>query len=345
MLREATVHVDWCEKTMSMLREKQFEACERRLCAYPDISLFSSQATDEHAQTLFEGSYYAAEEPQMLATVEELRLRVLDQLPMEAMFLSREEGLLLDRLLVEQGEVVFDEWDDLGAAEALVSRLWCSFAAEGEEWKLRLPEALQEPLLIAMNAPGYASARERLLRFDALMNGLLYITGFLHSAQPMETMMRDVMRKGDQQARHMARRYLKAAFQYMDDEGGAMILLHPGLAEPYRLARSLNEMGAAAVELTEEMIAGGVNGIFAEEVPLHDAMCGALTGALRPEYDVREAAEDLRLLAKQGVSLRAMREVMAAMLCTLPTQAMERALEQLHQCTPRWIGWKADLQH
>jgi len=58
VLREATVHADWGEKTMSMLREKQFEACERRLGAHPGISLFSQEATELDAQKLWEGSYY-----------------------------------------------------------------------------------------------------------------------------------------------------------------------------------------------------------------------------------------------------------------------------------------------
>ena len=50
MLREGMLHADWCEMTMSMMREKQFEACERRLFAYPSKALFSAEATELDAQ-------------------------------------------------------------------------------------------------------------------------------------------------------------------------------------------------------------------------------------------------------------------------------------------------------
>ena len=86
-------------------------------------------------------------------------------------------------------------------------------------------------------------------------------------------------------------------------------------------------------------------GILPEEEPLNDALCGALSGALRPEYELGEAAEDLRMLAKQGVSLREMENVMASMLAVLPTQAMKDALKRLYLCTPHWMGLRAALAH
>ena len=42
--------------TMSMMREKQFEACERRLFAHPGVSLFAPEATEADAQALLTGS-------------------------------------------------------------------------------------------------------------------------------------------------------------------------------------------------------------------------------------------------------------------------------------------------
>lgn len=99
------------------------------------------------------------------------------------------------------------------------------------------------------------------------------------------------------------------------------------------------------LELSQEMVAGGMKGILPEEEPLHEAMCGALNGALRPEYEMAEAAEDLRMLAKQGVSLKEMESVMASMLSMLPTENMKSALESLYLCTPHWMGLKAELMH
>lgn len=44
--------------------------------------------------------------------------------------------------------------------------------------------------------------------------------------------------------------------------------------------------GIFTLELSQEMIAGGMNGILPEELPLNEALCGALNGALRPEYEL-----------------------------------------------------------
>ena len=57
MLREGMLHVDWCEMTMSMMREKQCEACERRLFSYPSVCLFSDEATELDAMRLLAGSF------------------------------------------------------------------------------------------------------------------------------------------------------------------------------------------------------------------------------------------------------------------------------------------------
>ncbi|NLV59542.1 MAG: hypothetical protein GXY67_12355 [Clostridiales bacterium] len=345
MLREVTIHSDWGEKTMSMMREKQFEACERRLSAHPGLSLFSPDTTDVEVQALMDSSYYHQEMDQTLVTVENLRKQVFTMLPTETLYLSQGESQLLERLLISDGSIKLTEWDDIGAAEALVSRLWCSFHITDEDWMLELPKALHEPILIAMNTPDYAQKKELLFRYDAMMMGLLYIAGFLHCSQPIQTFTRDVMASSGRQAENLARRYLKSSFEYMTDSSNQMILLHPGLADPYRLIAAVNSDELFTLELSQEMMAGGMNGLFPEEEPLHEAMCGALEGSLRPEYDVAEATEDLRMLAKQGVSLVEMEAVMASMLCVLPTQEMKQALEQLHQCTPHWIGLRADLQH
>ena len=348
MLRENTAHaMDWCEKTMSMMREKQFEACERRLTALPPRGAFSPDATDLDAQRLWEGSFYASEAngATPLITLSHLRGRVLDQLPMEARFVSEGEEQLLDRLFLQHGRVELSDWDDPGAAEALVSRLWCSFHAEGDAWSLRLEDELSDRLLAAMNDDKAKAAREKLRRFDSTIQGLLYIAGFLHSAQPMASFLEAVAERDDAQCRMLGRRYFKAAFEYIEDSEGALILLHPGLADPYRLMLSLAGTGTFCLELTADVVAGGVYGLLPEEMELHEKMTGALIGATRPEYDPAEAAEDLRMLAKQGVTYAEMESVMSSMLCVLPSQTMKDALYQLYCRTPHWVGLRANRQH
>jgi len=336
------LHVDWCEMTMSMMREKQFEACERRLFACPSVGLFSEEATELDAMRLLSGSFENTN-GQMLMTLRELRERVMFRLPLEAQFVSVGEMQLLERLLMNEGQILLGEWDDIGAAEALVRRLWCSFKAEGEEWTLMLPKALHESIMLAIHMPEAVAARERVFRFDATIHGLLYIAGLLHSAQPVDVFMREVMRRDDALAMEVACRYLQSTFEYITDANGDLILLHPGLADPYRMFQMQPVEGIFTLELSQELIAGGMNGILPEEIPLHETLCGALRGALRPEFDLGEAAEDLRMLAKQGVELHEMEEVMAAMLSVYPTQPMKDALKMLYQCTPHWMGLKTAL--
>ena len=110
----------------------------------------------------------------------------------------------MERLLVADGRIISTNWDEIDAAEALARRLWCSFSAEGEEWTLELPEALQEPLLLAFNDPMYTQAKARLFRYDATIHGLLYIAGFLHSPQPLAFFLKDVMQRDDALAHNLA---------------------------------------------------------------------------------------------------------------------------------------------
>ena len=63
---------------------------------------------------------------------------MMERLPKEALYISAGEMQLVERLLINDGELLLGDWDDLGAAEALVSRLWCSFHAEGDDWTLLL---------------------------------------------------------------------------------------------------------------------------------------------------------------------------------------------------------------
>lgn len=339
------LHTDWCEMTMSMMREKQFEACERRLFAHPGVCLFSETATELDAQLLLTGSFDDAEglSGRALVCLDQLRRAVMERIALEAMYISAAEMQLVERLLVNGGELLLSDWDDIGAAEALVRRLWCGFRADGDRWYLLLPEKLHAPIMQAIHTPQAHIAQERLLRFDATIHGLLYIAGLLHSAQPAMVFLQEVMQRQDEAALQIARRYLQATFEYMTDASGDLILLHPGLADPYRLVGQQPVEGIFTMQLSQELIAGAMNGLLPEEISLHEAMCGALHGALRPEYDTAEAAEDLRMLVKQGVGLAELENVMASMLAVYPTLRMKDALKNLFQCTPHWMGLKTAL--
>ena len=347
LLRTSTFRLDrWGDKIMSVLRVQQLEACQDRLSRCPEEGIFDNVCYNQ-AQLLFQLSFYQKElHPRKPLCISQMHQLMLSQLPQEACFLSPREDALVKRMLMDNGETCISDWDEISAAEALVSRLWCTLQIPQEDTALlRLQEPLIAPLMKAMQSPLYARVRERLFSFDATLHSLLYLSGFLHASVPMTHFCQALGADADKHTPVLISRYLRAAFDYTETQSGEILLLHPGLADPELLFSRLSCLEAPETHLTREMMLGGMNGILPEEIPLHEQLCGALNGALRPEYELGEAAEDLRMLAKQGVSLSEMEAVMASMLTTLPTPRMKDALRQLYLCTPHWMGLRTAIAH
>ena len=338
MLREANMHtLTWADKTMSVLRERQLEACENRLAQLPDFGLFDG-CDDAKVETLWQCSYDAQEHPVVarLHTTRQLQCQVLLTLPMEAALLSVEEHLLLERLIVLDGQAELMEWEETRGAEGLVRRLWCTIERQEDAITVRLPKELQYPLTAILASPEHTELRERLLRFEAAIRGLLYIGGLLHYAEPLEHLRQGVLHGVYADQTQLAMRYLRNTFDYCYDERGDMLLLHPGLAEPERMISQGMVMTHADFELDEASLLGAMDGLLPEERMLFDRMYGLLHGAVRPEITEEEAVEDLLMLAKQGVSLGEMNEVLSSLLTVHPTAAMYDGVKQLHRLTPRW---------
>ena len=339
MLRSSTRRVErWSDKTMSVMREQQLEACQDRLTRCPAAGIFNDLYEDEF-QHLFHFSFYSQEMKAHMPAQKELRRVVLQRVKREACFLSPREDDLVKRMLMGNGEAYLYNWDEISAAEALISRLWCTLQiVDDENARLCLEKDLLQPITRAMMTPDYTQTREKLFSFEATLNSLLYLSGFLHASVPMAHFHHAISKEDDGETSILIARYLRAAFDYTETETGEILLLHPGLADPEHLLSSLSRMKPAEVHLTKEMMLGGMNGILQEEVASCEAMRGALHGAVRPELDELEALEDLRMMAKQGASLKEMREVMESMLCVMPTPRMLDALLQLHLQTVRWVG-------
>lgn len=338
MLRETNIHtLTWADKTMSVLKERQLEACENRLNQLPSFGLFDG-CDDAKVEELWQCSYDAQEHPapERLHTTRQLQCQVLLSLPMEAALLSVEEHMLLERLIVLDGQAELMEWEETRGAEGLVRRLWCTLERREDTYAVRLPRELLFPLTAILASEAHSELRERLLRFESAIRGLLYIGGLLHYAEPLYHLKNDVLRELKGFGEHLLLRYLRNTFDYCYDERGDMLLLHPGLAEPERMIGCGMVMTHASFELDEATLLGAMDGILPEERSLFDRMYGLLCGAVRPEITEEEAVEDLRMLAKQGVSLREMNEVLSSLLTVQPTPAMVEGVRQIHRHTPRW---------
>ena len=345
MLRESGIHtLTWADKTMSVLRERQLEACENRLNELPSFGLFDG-CDDQKVETLWQCSYDAQEHPapSRLHSVAELQRQVLLSLPMEAALLSVEEHMLLERLIVLGGRAELMEWEETRGAEGLIRRLWCTLERREDTYAVRLPQQLLFPLTALLAAEAHTEIRERLLRFESAIRGLLYIGGLLHYMEPLSHLRGDVLRGVAGFSDELLMRYLRNTFDYCYDERGDMLLLHPGLAEPERMIRGGLVMTPATFELDEATLMGAMDGILPEERSLFDRMYGLLCGAVRPEITEEEAAQDLLMLAKQGVSLDEMNEVLSSLLIVEPTADMVEGVRQIHRQTPRWgtmtSGW------
>ena len=338
LLREANVkRLHWADKTMSLLRQQQLEACEKRLTALPDFNLYTyddSLRVEELWQVSFDGQ----EHPRMsrLHTTQELRALVLTRLPAEAALLTVEEHHLVERLLTLAGEAELLDWEEMSAAESLVRRMWCSITHEENRFVLHMPHALLTPLTMVLSSRKHEELRVRLMHHDAVIRALLYIGGLLHYEEPLYHLLEDVLEGGGEGERTLAMRYLRSAYDYTYDQDGEMLLLHPGLAEPEQLLGCTAPREGISIDLDEETIRGAMEGLMPEERLLFEQLYGLLLGATRPEIIEEEAVEDLRMLAKQGVPLAVMQEVLSTMLTIQPTQEMLAAVADLHRLTPRW---------
>lgn len=326
---------------MSVLQEKQLEACQERLMRRPAVSLFDTQNEDE-ARLIFSASFYAQEMRGRFPGTNTLRKKVMDYLPHEACLLSAEEDALVKRMLAGNNETLLAEWTEISAAEALIARLWCTLEIRDDETAaLKLHPSLAGPLTEAMLSETYAALQGLLFSFGATLHSLLYLSGFLHATVPANHFCLLTKEMHLPHAETFIDRYMRAAFDYTQTNIGEMLLLHPGLADPNHLLTSLSGIKPAAVHLTQEMMLGGMNGILPEEVASTENMRGMLEGAVRPDLDANEALEDLRMMAKQGATLEEMTEVLESMLFVLPTPGMLSALSQLHLQTVRWMGIKS----
>ncbi len=339
MLRECNIQpLTWADKTMSVLRERQLEACENRLASLPDFGLFDG-CDDAHVEQLYTLSYAAQEKPAaaVLHTVQSLRGQVLAALPAQAALLTIEEHMLLERLIVLEGHCELMDWEETGAAESLARRLWCHITQDDNRVFVHLPQALLTPLTLITTSKAHEEIRDRLHRFDATIRALLYIGGLLHYQEPLSHIMDEVLHGTYAQGETaLAMRYLRCAYDYTYDRKGDMLLLHPGLAEPERMLRRFSGNAEIPFDMDEDMLMGAMAGLFPEERPLFERMFGLLQGAVRPEITEGEAVEDLRMLAKQGVSLKEMNEVLSSLLTVQPTRDMLEGVRQLYQQTPRW---------
>ena len=340
MLRQAMTYLG-CGPTLTAIRQVQLSACEERLTAYPTGALFDEDFDDRAVQALYDLSYYSIENPvSRLLTAEELRQMVLDMIPTELAFLSMREYEMLTDLYQNHGFLFLKGCEDLEGAESLIRRLWVGLGDLDGMRYLSFPKRIADLLADTFDSKGYGPVRDESLVFEKTIHRLIYLNGVLPERLVHSLLYDKLCVENYPKGEHALRRMIDSAFDCACRKDGTMFLIHPALIDldRYRttgLFPNPDDQDHPLFVPDQE--------ILRQEVPLHDAMCGALYGAVRPEYNFIECAEDLRFLIKQGISLEETEKAMASFLVSSPTEYMHQVLGDLYRGTPRWPCYQGVL--
>ena len=341
MLRQRdTRPLQWADKTMSVMRADQLEACEKDLAGLPSRCLFEPECSNVDAEKLYELSFFAEEDRKAtgralrpaLHTVEQMRNRVLHTFVQECALLSVEEHDLLVRVVLFGGRTPLTDWNELIPARALVRRLWCRVEGLGENAALIMPHQLCSSALLLLAGDSHKEVRNIIEQVHDSIENTLYLLGAARAAGParhLASLLKGTCAEGHPE---LINRFLLAGYDYVWDRGGSLLLIHPGLADPEKM------MGITNTEMNPEALSKASDSINDLESPLYERMLGLLIDVTRPEITPEDAVEDLIILAKQEVPFNDMVEVLSSLLICQPTPEMRAALKELSDRVPRWLS-------
>ena len=324
----------WSDRTLTNLRAGRLEACEKDLAGLGGSGLFEEQTTDLDAERLFQNSWMKWEEKiPRLHKVEEMRAQVLGQFPQEFALLSPEEHDLVLKMSVIGGEYPLYDVNDLIPARSLVRRLWCRMHPVRSNW-IVLPRALGLFALATAVSEEAKKTKEIVDETIETVENTLYLVG----AMAADTVIRDLgfklQHSSAEGKEHLYQRLVLSAFDTITDMDGRLVLIHPGLADPYGF---LERPERRRIVQNPQRMAEIYTTLMDVEDPLYDRMLGSIQGLTRPEAAAEDTVEDLMLLAKQGAPLSEMRDVLSRRIICMPTEEMELALAEIRKMTPGWL--------
>ena len=330
----------WPDRTHGQMRAARWEACIMGIVPSPPCAgVIDTLPIQQIQELLAEGFVDVPHAPSDLLTRRAARKAMHSTLTDDVDCLSPMEHMLVERMLIGDGQVFLESIGELEAAYTLRMRLWCDIGIQEGRPCARLDQTLFQTLPELMMRPQHMERRGLIFAFDGMVHGLLYITGFLDYKLPNKKFIEEVLRlEVTPTTARLSANYLEAAFDCCTI-AGCTLLLHEALSMPEALIGSLAAYGVLPqAPVTPEQLIGAMNSLLPEEMASDEKLRLSLSGALRPEYDLDEVTTDLRLLAKQGATIQALSEVMARMVCVLPTQHMQNALLEMVSQTPRWIA-------
>ena len=340
-----TPSLAWPDKTMSVIQQRQLEACEERLNALPDFGVFDG-CTDANVEELWRISYDAQEEPHAfsLHSAEGLAKHILDRLDLEAELLTYAEYEMVQRLVVGFGRVEIEDWNEVSPAESLVRRLWCTVQREDDRDFLCMSEPVLQRVALLFQNDAHQLARDQIQRFGWSVICALNVCGMIYADDAMACFHEQIHSADVAGLHRLLTRMLRIAFDYTYTPSGEMVLLHPGMADPDRSMHLLRHIHVADYEIADAENASQFL-ISDAERSASEMLYGLIQDSTRPEFHPGMAVEDLRLLAHQAVSFETLTEVLAARLAVRPTRDMLDALRVLQRVTPDFIFVSARTVH
>jgi len=351
------------EQTLGAMRAARMQLCRDLFAAAPPpgAGVLDALGSDALDALIAQGWQDVPAAPAALTRRNLARKAVREHLEIDADCLAPREHTLLERMLILGGRAPIRDADDFDAALAMRSRLWCDIGgpdggngtadadttAAGQPGTptARLDPALEAPLREALSRREHAAIRSRVFSFDAMVHALLYAGGFLDDALPRERFMADVLGTHalDARAARAARNYVESAYDCVL-AGGCRLLVHEGLYAPEafldRIAKAAQSGGYRTPRMTPARMQGCMDGTLPEERASMRALASSIRFALRPELGLTpdEAANDLKLLAKQGMPVETLRAVLADMLLVLTPRTADSALRQMARDAVSWGG-------
>ena len=330
---------------MSVLRANQLEACEKDLAGLPCRCLFDGDCTDAEAEAFYQMSWFPREDRNRtdvsLHTVEQLRVRVLSSFAPELSLLSAEEHDLMVRLVLFGGKLALHDWEELIPARSMVRRLWCRTGMEDGVRTLYMPHQLCASALLLLAGDGHKNIRSAVEQVQESIDNSLYLMGMTQASGPALHLRSLLKNTYAENRSDLIERMLFSGYDYIFDNEGRLILIHPGLADPDGMLKNMPAVSGACQELSTEALREASDSIGDLESPLYEQMLFSMADAVRPELTPEDAVEDLIILAKQDVSYDDMKEVLSTLLVSLPTPGMLKALRDLSDRIPRWVWFSS----
>ena len=332
--------VSWADRTMTVLRRNRMQACERELTGLPQHSLFDASVTDVEAEVFFAGSWYAKEEKQpALHSIEGLRSRVLQDLPISMCLLTPEEHDLMVRAVLLRGHLPLVHPESFFPALSIARRLWAVLDRSGPVPRLEFPAQICFSAMLTLANEGYRNQYDRFTRIYETVDNTLYLAGLLNAEIVLQDILQTFLNSPLTERPILSRISLRAGFETCEDRSGRLFLMHPGLADPCILLKNQQpDREFNPISRDAEDLSAAYESLTALEDPLYDRMLSLIQDLCRQEVVPEETVEDLIILIKQGADDVSLREVLSSRLVCLPTFEMESALRELSNRIPRWFS-------